>query len=140
VLADSKHKKLEYFKYLAGLTESRAGQFIRSMDFHKFNTTSESELKKAWEAIDTDKNGTLDKQEVVKMVRLDSGFLFFLCSYLVSLTLVSFTPLSLSVYLSICLSVCLFVYLFVSIYTIYLSFLPLIRSHSSSCVLFLLRP
>jgi len=68
VTADSRFKKLEFFKALAGVTEPRAAQFLKKIDFSNFKKLSSAQIDEAWNTFDTDRNGTLDPSEVESVV------------------------------------------------------------------------
>jgi len=68
VIQDSKFKKLEFFKAVAAVTESRCAQFLKHIDFSTFTKLTGPQLEEAWKAFDTDKNGTLDPKEIEKLV------------------------------------------------------------------------
>jgi len=68
VIQDSKFKKLEFFKAVASVTESRCNQFLKEIDFSTFTKLTGPQLEAAWTAFDTDKNGTLEPKELEKLV------------------------------------------------------------------------
>jgi len=68
VIQDSKFKKLEFFKAIAAVTESRCAQFLKHIDFSTFTKLTGPQIDEAWTAFDTDKNGTLDPKEIEKLV------------------------------------------------------------------------
>jgi len=68
VIVDSKYKKLDFFKALSAVTESRCNQFIKQIDFSSFTKMTGPQVEEAWLAFDTDKNGTLDPKEMEKLV------------------------------------------------------------------------
>jgi len=68
VISDSKFKKLDYFRALAAITESRAALFLKNIDFSTFKALTAAQTEEAWASFDTDKNGTLEPAEVEKVV------------------------------------------------------------------------
>jgi len=68
VILDSKYKKTEFFKDLASITENRASQFLRRVDFSKVTKLSAGQVEEAWATFDTDKNGSLDQGEIEQLV------------------------------------------------------------------------
>jgi len=70
VIVDSKFKKLEFFKAVAAVTESRCSQFLKQIDFSTFTKLTGPQIDAAWAAFDTDKNGTLEPAEVEKVVEI----------------------------------------------------------------------
>jgi len=68
VIADSHFKKLEFFKALAGVTEPRAAQFLKKIDFSNFKRLTAAQIDEAWNTFDTDRNGVLDPAEVETVV------------------------------------------------------------------------
>jgi len=68
VIADSRFKKLDYFKALAAITEPRVNQFLRQLDFSSFKQLSSKQIDDAWTAFDTNKDGTLDPAEIGNVV------------------------------------------------------------------------
>jgi len=68
VIFDSMYKKHDFFVALAAVTESRARKFVRGLDFSKFALSTSKQVEEAWAAFDTDKNGSLDQQEIGKLV------------------------------------------------------------------------
>jgi len=68
VIADSRFKKLEFFKALGSVTEPRANQFLKKIDFSNFKRLTAAQIDEAWNTFDTDRNGTLDPAEVETVV------------------------------------------------------------------------
>jgi len=68
VIADSRFKKIEFFKALAGVTEPRSAQFLKKIDFSNFKKLTAAQIDEAWNTFDTDRNGTLDPAEVESVV------------------------------------------------------------------------
>jgi len=68
VLADSKFKKIDFFRALASVTESRAAAFLKNLDWSNVKKLTASQVEDAWTQFDTDRNGSLDPSEVEKLV------------------------------------------------------------------------
>jgi len=68
VTLDSSYKKKEFFHALQGVSESRASRFLNSLDFSKVTHLTDKQVEEAWVLFDTNKNGTLEPNEIKAMI------------------------------------------------------------------------
>jgi len=68
VIMDSKFKKIEFFRALRLLVESRAATFLKSLDFGSLKSLTAAQVEDAWKEFDTDRNGVLDRHEIEKLI------------------------------------------------------------------------
>jgi len=68
VMLDSKYKKLDFFRALRLLVESRAATFLKSLDFGSLKSLTAAQVEDAWKEFDTDRNGVLDRNEIEKLI------------------------------------------------------------------------
>jgi len=67
VLLDSKFKKIEFFRALKAVTESRAAEFVKALDFSGFAKVALGEANTSWDAVDDKKSG-LERAGLEKVV------------------------------------------------------------------------